>query len=372
MKKHETLYLQLLKASLLQQPLQEQLFTGMEASLWEQVCDLSDRQRTSAMVADRILSLPEPLQPPRALRLKLLLQREQIERRNERLNRVLTEITAHYNGLDCPTLLLKGQGAALNYPEPLHRTPGDIDLFFYRKGDYEKANRWVREQDVRCEQESVKHLGFDWQGVHIENHRVMVTFERPKYDRRYREEEERVMAAGGWEKALIGGGELQLLPPTFNACFLFIHLFHHFIHAGVSTRQLSDWILLLVHRQQEIDRREAERLFDRFALRRPAALFAATAVRHLGIPPDIFPIPPAGNASYIDRIMEDLLQGGHFGKHRPGQERPPGVWSGRWHSFRCTLHRSMAMVPLSPAHLPLLPIHKVLTRLKLTLCHFHG
>ena len=367
MKQHETLYLELLKASLLGQTPREESFAGLRAPLWEEVCTLSDRQHTTAMVADSILSLPEQLQPPRALRLKLLLQREQIEKRNDQVNRVLGAITAQYNSLDLPTLLLKGQGAALNWPVPAHRSPGDIDLFFFRKGgDYEKANRWVREQGVRCEQESVKHLGFDWHGVHIENHHVMATFDRPKYNRYYQEEEERLISAGNWKKEVIGGSEVLLLPSTFNACYLFVHLFHHFIHVGVSTRQLSDWLLLLQQKQQEIDHREAARLFDRLALSRPASLFAAAAVRYLEIPPELFPIPPAKESPYISRIMEDLLHGGHFGQYRPGKMRPTGLWSGRWHSYKQTIRRSLTMASLSPEHIPLLPIYKLKDRIKLT------
>lgn len=366
MRQPEQLYLELLRASLQRKTPREELFTALDAPLWEQLCTLSDRQRTTAMIADSILLLPEELQPPRTLRLKLLLQREQIEKRNNHVNRVLGEITAQYNDLDCSAILLKGQGAAVNWPVPLHRSPGDIDLFFFRKGDYERANRWVREQGVRCEQESVKHLGFDWKRVHIENHRVMATFERPKYNQRYLGEEGQLISAGNWEKEKIGYSEVLLLPPTFNACFLFIHLFHHFIHAGVSTRQLSDWILLLQQKQQEIDHVEAARLFDRLALSRPASLFAAAAVHYLEMPPEIFPIPPAKESPYISRIMEDLLHGGHFGMHRPGKKRPGGIWSGRWHSYKQTTRRSLTMGTLSPEHIPLLPVYKLMTRIKLT------
>lgn len=365
MRQPEQLYLELLKASLRRQTPREELFATLGAPLWEEVCALSDRQRTTAMIADSILSLPELLQPPRLLRLKLLLQREQIEKRNDQVNRVLGEITAQYNDLDCPAILLKGQGAARNYPVSRHRTPGDIDLFFFRKGNYERANCWVREQGIRCEQESVKHLGFDWKGVHIENHRVMATFERSKYNRRYREEEDRLIRAGKWKRETICGSEVLSLPSTFNACYLFLHLFHHFIHAGVSTRQLSDWILLLQQKQHEIDHVEAARIFNQLALSRPASLFAAAAVHYLEIPPEVFPILPAKESPNITRIMEDLLHGGHFGKHRPGKKRPTGTWSGRWHSYKQTTRRSLRMGTFSPEHIPLLPVYKLMTRMKL-------
>ena len=64
--------------------------------------------------------------------------------------------------------------------------------------------------------------------------------------------------------------------------------------------------------------------------------------------------------------MEDLLGGGHFGRYHDGKKRPPGVWSGRWHSFKRAVHRSLSMISLSPQHFMLMPLHKLLTRIKLT------
>jgi hypothetical protein len=64
--------------------------------------------------------------------------------------------------------------------------------------------------------------------------------------------------------------------------------------------------------------------------------------------------------------MEDLLHGGHFGQYRPGKMRPTGLWSGRWHSYKQTIRRSLTMGSLSPEHIPLLPLYKLKNRIKLT------
>ena len=367
MKNFEKIYLELLSAVILQQPFRNNFYIDLEDSIWKEVCNLSDKQRTSAIIAESILSLPEHLLPPRSIRMKLIIQQEQIKKRNENINLVLTEITNIYNDLGCPTILLKGQGVALNYPLPLYRTPGDIDLFFLQEGDYDIANKWVVEQGLPTEKESVKHMGFDWQEIHIENHRLMATFERKKYNHRYLEEENLLITNNNCEKVQFNGSEVLLLPPTFNSCYLFIHLFHHFIHAGVSTRQFSDWILLLLNNKEKINLTEAERLFERLALRRPAAIFAAAAVKYLGVPSEIFPIQPDFDNRYVDVVMKDLLGGGHFGRYHNGKKRPPGVWSGRWYSFKSAIHRTLSMYSLSPQHFMLLPIHKLWIRFKLTL-----
>ena len=76
---------------------------------------------------------------------------------------------------------------------------------------------------------------------------------------------------------------------------------------------------------------------------------------------------PVKESPYISRIMEDLLHGGHFGMHRPGKKRPGGIWSGRWHSYKQTTRRSLTMASLSPEHIPLLPIYKLMTRISITI-----
>ena len=368
MNKSEIIYLELLSAALLNRSLNEHLFADMSDYLWKEVCDLSDKQRTSAVIADSILTLPNDLLPPSSLKMKLVLQQEQIKAKNETLNKVLSEITKIYKSINLDTILLKGQGVALNYPSPLYRTPGDIDQFFLKEEDYYKANQWVREQDIPTEPESKKHLGLDWQNVHIENHRIMATFERSKYNYIYLEEEKRLIYENRWEKVIFNGLEVVLLPSTFNACYIFIHLFHHLIHSGVSVRQFSDWILLLLNNRDKINYAETERLFNRLALRRPAAIFAAAAVKHLGITPEISPIPLAdlGNR-YVDIVIKDLLGGCHFGRYYAPKKRPPGVWSGRWFSFKRTVNCSISMTSLSPQHFILLPFYKLMTRIKFTL-----
>lgn len=45
-----------------------------------------------------------------------------------------------------------------------------------------------------------------------------------------------------------------LLPPaTYNALFIFLHLYHHFMYAGVGFRQLCDWCRCIYVHYSEID-----------------------------------------------------------------------------------------------------------------------
>lgn len=365
--RYEILYLELLKSALWGSPTEADSFVDLPPEIWEQIYSLASDQRTSAFISPAILALPQASQPPLSFLLKFSLHTEKVESANRRLNDTLAQITEEYKLIDTPFILLKGQGLALNYPQPLHRAPGDLDLFFYRKGDYERAKKWVMEKGYPQDPETIGQLGFYMNKVQIENHRIMELFDSEKYDRFFYAEVSRLIQENSWETSLIGNTEVKLFPPTFNAAYIFSHLFWHFKYLGVSTRQLSDWLLLLSQHRNVIDKESLYYLFDKLDLLKPASLFAAAAVRYLGASPNLFPFPLASDSKLIDKVIVDLLRGGNFGQNRPGKKRPSGVWSGRWHSLTRNIVRAIAMAPVAPSHILVMPFVKLCKRIKITL-----
>ncbi len=367
MKEHQTLYLELIKKSLWKTEVNSTLFEGIYTEGWQKILKLSGRQRTTAFITQSILSLPQPLQPSKLQQWKLLLETEKIEEANHRLNRMIAFLSEEYHHIQAPFILLKGQGVALNYPDPSKRTPGDIDLFFYRKGDYQKTKEWVLRGEYALEPESAVHMGFDIQGIHVENHRLIAHIGRKKYNKSFQKETENLIHSNLWQETQLGETKVQLLPPTFNACFLFLHLFHHFIHSGVSMRQLCDWILHLSANEEQINQQEAGLFLKQLALNKPASLFAGIAEKYLGARPGIFPVEPAFHPVLTEIIIKDILEGGHFGRYHPGRKRPCGLWAGRAHAYLATVKRSVKLVRIAPKHILLLPYTKLIHRIKLTI-----
>lgn len=63
-----------------------------------------------------------------------------LEKRNQLLNVRCKEITKISNGLGLCSCVLKGQGVAMLYPNPLRRQNGDIDLWVEgNRGDIYKT-----------------------------------------------------------------------------------------------------------------------------------------------------------------------------------------------------------------------------------------
>ncbi|HBU46476.1 MAG TPA: hypothetical protein DEB36_12040, partial [Porphyromonadaceae bacterium] len=144
-----SLFLELLRSAIWNRAADEDLFRHVGSTVWEEVISLAESQRVSALLYDGIMTLPTALRPGKKEVYTLFLQAEAIEKLNKGLNDELGNLAMEYGKIGCPFVLLKGQANAILYPRPEHRAPGDIDLFLYRKGDYEKANEWAKKKGCR-------------------------------------------------------------------------------------------------------------------------------------------------------------------------------------------------------------------------------
>ena len=364
------LFLELLSSVILNRPVRESLFEKVSKETWTSLIRYAGIQRVNALFADGVANLPATFAPPRPLSVLLLLQAKKTEEANRKLNSVLTEIVREHEAADVPFVLLKGQGNALYYPNSLHRAPGDLDLFFYRQGDYEWAKQKVLEKKYPLEEESIKHQGYGRDGVYIENHKVIEVIHLKKVDKKLQQKVKNIIEKENFEIIHINGMSIRALPAEFNALYLFIHLFHHFVEFGVGIRQICDWIFFLQARHSEIGKEKFSETAQEFNLLRPMRVFAHAAVKYLEIPPEIFPFELGEYTPYSDLVMNDILDGGHFGFYRSGKKRPEEKWSGRWFSFKHTVQRSLAYGPIAPSYIYTLPLFKLSTRLKLTLRNF--
>lgn len=366
MNRSESLFLELLSSAIWDVSPAATFFTSIDEKTWKEVFRYASMHSVDALMASSVRRLPKESQPPSKLRIGAYLQMENIEDANRKLNRQLIEISEIYRSLDLKFLLLKGQGNALYYPDPLHRSPGDIDLFLYREGDYEKAKQWIKDMNYEMEVESPHHQGYNIGDTHIENHRLITYFVRKKYDRLLQQEVDEIIGQQSFDLVEIEGKAIQVLPTEMNAFFIFQHMFRHFIYTGTGMRQLCDWLLFLKAHKTSIRKEKLLKLAEKFDLLRPMRIFAQLAVTYLNASPDIFPFELGKPNRYPRLLMEDILNGGQFGFYRlKGQ--PKTLWRGRWHRYKLTVKRSFLFGAIAPSHVYPLPFHKLIHRVKLTL-----
>lgn len=360
-----SLFLELLRSAIWNRPADENLFRQVDTSVWKEVIGLAESQRVSALLYDGIMTLPAAFRPEKKVLYTLFLQAEAIEKLNKGLNDELGNLVLEYGKIGCPFVLLKGQANAILYPKPEHRAPGDIDLFLYRKGDYEKANEWARKRGCKMDAEIIHHQSYEINGIHVENHKNICYFGIRKYDVLLEEKMQEIIRNHRFIELEVDNLKVSVLPVEFNAFFLFYHLFHHFIHLGVGVRQFCDWVLFMHMHSHQMDKEVLAGMARQFDLSNAMEVFASAAVKYLGARPDVFPFTTDTEGRFVDVVMDDVLSGGNFGfstfENRPFR----GEWDAKWHRFCYSVARTKKISGIAPRHINPLPVTKIKTNLKL-------
>jgi len=359
------LFLDLLSKAIWNKPVDAKRFLNLNVTTWEKIADMAKKQSVSALISDKALTLPEGSLPPRELTMVFLTQIEQTKALNRKMINVLSKLTDEYTKEDLPFVLLKGLSNGVNYPEPLLRNPGDLDLFIYRKSDYERSKKWIGEKGIEMVDGDHIHYKFDVYGTSIENHRRITYFDHKKYDRQFKLWEEDLIKKENFTTIQIDDLTVRQLPAEMNAFFIFQHMFRHFVHLGVGFRQFCDWILFLAKYRNGIDPVSFAELAKSYALLYPMQVFARAAVKYLDAPESIFPFGMITDDKYADMVIADILDSGNFGFHKPGKKRPKEKMRGMWFSYKVTVRRSLKFGALSPEHSRILPVTKLIHRLKI-------
>lgn len=315
---------------------------------WQEVYTLATQQSMLGIVFDGVSLLPEGQQPPKALLIKWMGIVAHLEQKNELLNQRVVELQALYEAEHIPFVLLKGQGLALNYPNPDHRTCGDMDVFV--SPDYfERANTVLRAAGgIQGTEEGVRHLDFEWRGVMVENHRIMSVFHQEHRNDAFLHWIASWFPQGA-ELVTLKGASVAVPPVLFNVVYVLHHALRHLLTSGLGLRQPLDWLLLVRKHREELNKevlKEALLRFDVYAL---AQAVAYLGVHHLGFKAEELPIDLPRSDKLARLLLKDILLSGNFGQFdvRKGA-RARGRWAAKWQTFTGMLHRIYRLHRLAP------------------------
>lgn len=332
----------------------KEIFMHLPDDEWERIFRISIEQAVSAVAFDGISALKicsaeqsgaqQNTLPPRALYLKWAARTSMIEDANKRLDETIGKLNALYTGNGLHPVLLKGQGLAANYINPLHRQCGDIDVFFGMK-EWAAACKILTDSGIKqhgpC---SATHAGFFLDKyVYTENHRRILRMYNPLTNRRLNSyvrkwHPDKVEMPEGTVHENIA---MPLPPVTFNAVYTFLHLFHHYVTGGVGLRQLCDWCRLLYVRRNDIDREEFIQMMKRMRVLKAAKAFGYIAVEYLGLSAECLPFSIDTEKINGDRIISEIFIKGNFGQYDPvSGKRPDKYWAGKWFTFKRILKES--------------------------------
>ena len=281
---------------------------------WHTIYNMSKKQSVQAVVFDGVQKLPKAFIPPKELVLEWYGITMRTEKISEAHERDLVSLIKFLSDCNIDNRLMKGQGCASFYPKPWHRQSGDIDLFVGER-QYNKAQDLIRNHGVKIEKESVYDVHFTWGKTIVEMHKWETFFYYPFVNRRLQS----ICRKEEWNKSIvvnIGDQPIALFNATFNAFYIFVHLYHHFLQVGIGLRQICDWMLWMKHQEAHIDWERLHIYVQEIDAERPWKAFYGLTAEHLGLR---LTVVPKWMQQYsqkdVDFILEDVFSVGNFGKY---------------------------------------------------------
>lgn len=318
---------------------------------WQEVLALAKKQTLLGLVAEAVPMLPEGLQPDPQTKLQLHTAAMRIMSSHALLNRKVADIKTRMDSYDIHTVLFKGQGVALNYPNPQSRQCGDIDLYVGEK-NFARALELLNPETTKkaSEYRFVKHFNIEEDGVEIEIHRIAEILPGFGHDRRFQRWTVDKLCGPAVRKVEIGGATVNLPPAEFDVLYIMNHAWHHFMTGGIGLRQLCDWSIQLHRYGRSVDVDALSNNLRSFGLIRAWKILSCVAVGYLGLPEDECPLYDASYAGKAAKVLDVIWMEGNFGHHSESRKtpRPKGHFAGKFHSFKKNTSRIIRILSISP------------------------
>ncbi|MDR0541263.1 MAG: nucleotidyltransferase family protein, partial [Dysgonamonadaceae bacterium] len=282
----------------------------LSPDVWKKIYRLARKQTVEGIVYDGIMQLSDACFPPKDLLMEWVIRLNSIENDNKRMNRIIGEIRTLFAKNHIAALLVKGQGVAASYDNPLHRVCGDIDWSFPDKENFDRANSLMKRKRIKIRQQAGFSTYYVYKGVLVEHHRHLLDISNPflsGYLRRIQQQEEALSAyMDAWEQ------KIPLPSPVLTHLSVNSHILKHLLAFGISLRQLCDSARVCSAYHSRTEAELLKEIYHKLGIYPWIQLLNRLLVDYLGMPEEYLLFPPAPH-SKADFMIKDVLQGGSFG-----------------------------------------------------------
>ena len=323
---------------------------------WGPVFAMAKSQSVLALVAHAVLNDPALSGAmPDAVKMKMKSHLMANVASHNLLNNTLLQVVSLLDDEGVPSVLLKGQALARNYPVHELRACGDIDIYVGSE-NYMKACEvlgavatWKEAAEPMA---NTKHFDIRIGATTVEIHRFSDMNASKHYDKIYQAYSDEGLSVDLREVDFAG---MTVCTPAddFNAFYIFNHLWHHFITSGVGLRQLCDWMMFLHARKDDIDQAKLKKILEDMDLMKPWQAFGCVLVEKLGMPAEEFPFYDARMGSKVSKIVRRILEEGNFGHERAmfKNRSDEGYFKRKVKSLYFHTERSLQLFFMFPSHI---------------------
>ena len=222
--------------------------------------------------------------------------------------------------------ILKGQGNALMYPDPMLRSTGDIDIWC--EGGREKVlaftTKYYDSHSTRLHVDFPMFRDIDVE-VHFRPSSMINPFSNKKLWKYFEKESEKQFG----NEVSSADGKYKFFVPTneFNVFYQLDHVFRHLMIGGIGMRQIIDYYYLLRKRYNEGISPEANKellsTLKKFHLLKFAKAMMYIMRDVLGLDEKYLYVEP--NEKEGKYLLEEIKLGGNFGKFETRLDDLKGV-----------------------------------------------
>lgn len=301
---------------------------------WHDLYKMCQKQSVVGVAFDALECLNEQRQkPPLDLLYQWIGDAEQIKQQNLRVNRRCVEISRMFTEAGFKTCILKGQGNARMYANPLARTSGDIDVWLMVLGQAKRQSRvqgeGFRVKETRQRIDEFVHSRFPeikggrmhiefpvFDDVAVEVHYIPRYMYAPWHDRRlqtfFREKAEGQFC----NQVTLEGVEGTCAVPTveFNLVQQLSHMMSHVMGEGIGLRQFIDYyyVLKTVHGSRFMVQGWDDELREMGLLKFAQGVMWIEK-ELLGLEDEYLIVEPSERIGHA--IQQTIEEGGNFGHH---------------------------------------------------------
>ena len=216
---------------------------------------------------------------------------------------------------DIPYCTLKGLASAYYYPDPSLREMGDVD-YLVQETDFEKAKQAALNAgfaiDHGDEPDSI-HIAFKRGPMSIwEQHRTINGIPNGEVGEDIQLEIDRTIKTS--EQITLDGVICRIPDAFHHGLIMLLHVASHMTSEGIGLRHLCDWAVFANRLGNDGFDELFEEKLTRFGLWKFAQILTLVSEKYLGIAHMEWAQNPEVTDEHLEAVMEDIMNGGNFGK----------------------------------------------------------
>lgn len=344
--------------------LSDSAFTpDLSAEEWERIYALADRHEVSVLLG----TILEPQRLPETIENDFQHKTARTVHKGILLQSLSSRVTALLEKEGIKPVTLKGYAISRFYPVPEFRKTTDVDLFLCGDKDFKDAERVLCENGFRFSKEQ-----------HANHHSVLISGKSEKVelhvswaddfkDKRLNKYLEVLQKESMAHLKPIDCDEgfIYVYDTAYQAFYLIIHMFQHFVGGGFGLRNLCDWVVLWENCDDENARKDFINIIQNSGIEKFSKAVTSVCVEYLGLSLEKSPFPydALTEKELTDEFLRDVLDAGEFGYSE--SERMVGMDGNSLAAYVKEFHHQMHInFPKAGGIVPFWPVLWIATLLR--------